>query len=124
MGVVANLKERWSRVDVPLLCIFILAGGISTFMLYLRVISPMIEARQISPKIISAGEVVDIKAHNSMFFSNSTVTTTVGIYQVGGAVSATIGDDSQLKIETLYDKRKESFLCIKSEVKTDCYRIL
>ncbi|MGE6114329.1 hypothetical protein ACLHZ0_21450 [Aeromonas salmonicida] len=122
-----NLKKWWSNVDITFLLIFIVAVAVVAcyaIFLYARVVVPIIEAKQIPPQTISAGQILDIKLHDSMLSVNSTVTTTVGIYQVIGAVSANIGDASQLKTETLLNNEKKSFLCIISEVKTGCYRIL
>jgi hypothetical protein len=122
-----NLKKWWSDIDVTFLLVCIFSAAMVTcyaVFLYARVVGPILEAKQTPPQTISTGQILDIKLHDSMLSVNSTVTTTVGIYQVIGAVSANIGDASQLKTETLFNNEKNSFLCITSEVKTGCYRIL
>ncbi|MNL54786.1 hypothetical protein D3C87_1781480 [compost metagenome] len=98
--------------------------GITALLFYTRAIDLIVKPRQASYQEKPAGKIVDIKMYDLVFIPKSTITTTIGIYQVGGAVSAIIGDTATFKVETFGNNSKKSFLCIESEVKTDCYRIL
>ncbi|WP_273767041.1 hypothetical protein [Aeromonas hydrophila] len=118
-----SLIRWWNEYGSPYLMTLVV--GVACLAVYHAMFAgPISESRQSHPEVIPAGKVVDIKLHGLMFFSKSTVTTTTGIYQVNGAVSAIIGDASFLKTEAVSNKSKKNSLCIKSEVKTDCYSIL
>jgi len=73
------------------------------------------------------GKVTDIVAGNTALSSKSVIRTDTGVYQVEGAVSANFGDVVQLK--TFKNAVPGKFVhlpsvCIKSEIKNSCYRLL
>ena len=76
--------------------------------------------------VSSAGAVKSIELHETSFSTTSTVTTDTGVYQVRGAVSASLGDVLQLKA-TPEDKRafqmSKQELCVSSSIKTACYEL-
>lgn len=92
------------------------------FFICVKILKPIAESEKISPRIILAGNVSSVEYHDSLLSGNSTIRTTVGIYQVRGAVSAKIGDAVYLEIWMRYDKKENTLVCIKSEPNKVCYR--
>ncbi|MES2877550.1 MAG: hypothetical protein V4713_03940 [Pseudomonadota bacterium] len=76
----------------------------------------------VAPEMVDAGMVKDVQLHDSTFTTSTTVTTSVGVYQVHGGVSASAGDSVKLKIQ------KEPIplrsLCVESQIKSVCYSLL
>lgn len=77
------------------------------------------------------GLVQDIQMANSAFHVMSTVKTTVGIFQVEGAVSAKVGDTVNVKKKEIDNKffrvwfSGSSEVCIeRSQMKSDCYSVI
>jgi hypothetical protein len=75
------------------------------------------------PTFEAAGVVQDIQLHSTTFSTETTVKTSSGIFQVVGGVSASLGDEAQIKRESANSLSKSS-LCIRSQIKTACYSIL
>jgi hypothetical protein len=77
-------------------------------------------------KYTDEGTIQDIQAKGGVY-PISTVTTTTGIFQVEGSVSAAIGDHATLQITDWHNYFKEDnathLLCIDSKVKPHCYRL-
>ncbi|WP_273767039.1 hypothetical protein [Aeromonas hydrophila] len=77
-----------------------------------------------TPTFIPAGHVVDVQLHDTTFSSSTTVTTSVGTYQVRGGVSAAKGDTANLKRTKSASGMMQSFLCLESKIKSGCYALL
>lgn len=77
-----------------------------------------------APTFIPAGHVVDVQLHDTTFSSSTTVTTSVGTYQVRGGVSAAKGDAANLKRTKSASGTMQSFLCLESKIKSGCYELL
>lgn len=78
-----------------------------------------------APERVDAGTVVTIELHATTFATQSTVTTTNGIYQVSGSVSAAKGDKVQLEIKPPYrlDSETRRLCVIDSSIKNACYSL-
>ena len=82
------------------------------------------------PVVQSAGVVQSVQMQNGGFLTStkSTVTTTIGVIQVVGGVSATKGDVAEINRPLNHDGTPSTWpqpkLCIKSAIKSDCYPIL
>lgn len=90
---------------------------------YCYVVFHRLTADGVTPVVVEAGQIKQIKLLDTMFSSISTVETSVGIYQVRGAVSAEVGDTAKLNQEISGSFKKAS-LCIDSKIKFKCYDIL
>ena len=78
-----------------------------------------------APEISLAGQVQSIQLHETAFSRSSTVTTSVGTFQVRGGVSASVGDNVSLKKDVSYSKQYPKIeLCVESKIKTQCYDVL
>lgn len=77
-----------------------------------------------APTFIPAGHVVDVQLHDTTFSSSTTVTTSVGTYQVRGGASAAKGDTANLKRTKSASGMMQSFLCLESKIKSGCYELL
>lgn len=72
-------------------------------------------------EITDAGLVKDIQLHETSLSTATTVTTTAGVYQVRGGVSATSGDVASLEAKEDGTLGVQKSLCIKSNIKSACY---
>lgn len=75
------------------------------------------------PEITPAGTVKALQLHSTTFTTETTVQTSVGTYQVGGAVSASVGDVASLKRVTK-PYGTATFFCVESQIKNACYSLL
>ena len=79
---------------------------------------------------VNAGTIKEIKLHSSTFSTETTLVTDKGVYQLRGAVSASIGDDTQLEKWQREDGKLptkpqyKSKICVQSKIKTDCYPLM
>lgn len=75
-----------------------------------------------------AGKIQDVHLQSAALGSETTVRTSVGIYQVRGGVSVAIGDEAKLRRTTneMDGKpfRNKLELCVDSKIKTSCYELL
>lgn len=83
------------------------------------------------PDIVSqqdAGTIQDVHLQSAALSSETTVRTSLGIYQVRGGVSAAIGDETKLRRTTneIDGKpfRDKLELCVESKIKSSCYELL
>jgi hypothetical protein len=70
-----------------------------------------------------AGQILSIQLHETSFSTTSTIETSSGTYQVQGAVSAAIGNQVTLIAQKTPQVGPAS-ICVASEIKTWCYRLL
>ncbi|MDX7787747.1 hypothetical protein [Aeromonas caviae] len=104
-----------------LIFLFIIMPALVGF--YCYVVFHRLTADGVTPVVVEAGQIKQIKLHDTMFSNISTVETSVGIYQVRGAVSAEVGDTAKLNQEIAGSFKKAS-LCIDSKIKFKCYDVL
>lgn len=75
-----------------------------------------------------AGTIQDVHLQSAALSSETTVRTSLGIYQVRGGVSAAIGDATTLRRTTneIDGKpfRDKLELCVESKIKSSCYELL
>lgn len=75
-----------------------------------------------------AGRIQDVHLQSAALGSDTTVRTSLGIYQVRGGVSAAIGDETKLRRTTneMDGKpfRDKLELCVESKIKSSCYELL
>lgn len=75
-----------------------------------------------------AGRILDVHLQSAALGSETTVRTSLGIYQVRGGVSIAIGDEAKLRRTTneMDGKpfRSKLELCVESKIKTGCYELL
>lgn len=76
---------------------------------------------QSAPIFRDAGTVVSVQLHDTAFSTSTTVTTSIGTFQVSGAVTASPGDVTKMRTEKHSDDQS---LCVQSEFKSGCYRLL
>lgn len=72
-------------------------------------------------EVTDAGSVKGIQLHETSLSTATTVTTTAGVYQVRGGVSASAGDEASLEAKDVGTLGVQTSLCIKSKIKTACY---
>jgi hypothetical protein len=72
--------------------------------------------------VVDGGFITTVEMHDTPSSWDSTITTTVGVLQVAGAVSAEVGDKVTIK-QTPGAIRGED-VCVASRIKTACYRLL
>ncbi|QJT37104.1 hypothetical protein E4188_22610 (plasmid) [Aeromonas media] len=77
-----------------------------------------------SVTIIQAGQIVGVELHDTTFSTSTSVTTTTGIYQVKGGVSAAKGDLATIKKTKERGHGMQTSLCIESKIKSGCYAIM
>lgn len=75
------------------------------------------------PLSVDQGTIQAIELHETALSTSTTVRTSSGVFQVGGAVSASVGDMAALQTETDPAVGGRKSLCIKSSIKNDCYRL-
>jgi hypothetical protein len=110
---VKPFRKKWLRITIILAAIFLV------FMLWPSKPRPIPSP----PKIDSAGIITNLELHDRFLSTTTTVSTSTGIYQVYGGVSAAHGDAATLKTETLLIGPR-SELCIESKIKKACYGVL
>lgn len=71
------------------------------------------------PVYESAGKIQAIVLHEASFSSTTSITTTEGVFQVAGAVSASIGDEAKVK-RWMTGSVQHAELCIESKFKPSC----
>lgn len=76
-----------------------------------------------SPRLVDQGTVQAIELHDTALSTSTTVRTSSGVFQVSGAVSASVGDLATMKTETDPARSGAKSLCIKSSIKNDCYTL-
>ncbi|WGK63537.1 hypothetical protein QAO71_17360 (plasmid) [Halopseudomonas sp. SMJS2] len=74
------------------------------------------------PIIGTAGSVISIVLNESTFSTTTTVSTDEGVFQVKGAVTASIGNQAKVKSWST-GSVKHKALCINSDFKPDCYNL-
>jgi hypothetical protein len=102
----------------------VMAAFVCSYLLWLAM-QPAVSVPPPSTVITEAGTVKEIRLHETTFSTSSTVTTSNGIYQVRGGVSAATGDAVRIESQEggQYPPAKKS-LCVKSTIKTACYPLL
>lgn len=76
-------------------------------------------------EVTDAGTIKEIQLHETTFSTASTVITTAGVYQVRGGVSASAGDAARTEAKEIVPNQViERSLCIKSVIKSACYRLM
>jgi hypothetical protein len=75
-------------------------------------------------EIIDAGTIKSIQLHETALSTATTVTTTAGVYQVAGGVSAAPDDKATLEANEVGALGVQKSLCIKSSIKTACYALM
>lgn len=108
------------RTKIIVLFVGVLFVG---FSLYRQFVPAPVPPEPPKPTFESAGAVQSIQLQSTTFSTDTTVTTTTGIFQVRGGVSASWGDTAQIKRESEGSGVKPS-LCIESKIKSKCYPIL
>lgn len=78
----------------------------------------------IAPTTTEAGNVVSIQFHDTAFSNSTSVVTSAGTFQVSGAVTATPGDVASFIESVDIGNMKVKSLCIESQFKNACYRVL
>lgn len=113
--------ELWVALAVVALCVVVL--------LALRYGLGPAEPR--GPDIVTeqdAGKIQDVHLQSAALGSETTVRTSLGIYQVRGGVSVAIGDAAKLRRTTneMDGKplRNKLELCVESTIKSSCYELL
>lgn len=81
--------------------------------------SPLAESE---PSFILAGSIISVVLNESTFTTTSTVTTDAGVFQVSGAVTASIGNQAKVKSWSAGSVEHKA-LCIESSFKPDCYTL-
>lgn len=76
-----------------------------------------------NPLLVDQGVIQTIELHETALSTSTTVRTSIGVFQVAGAVSASVGDMATLQTETDPAVSGRKSLCIKSSIKNDCYRL-
>lgn len=71
----------------------------------------------------SAGAVESIQLHETALSTSTSVTTSAGVFQVSGAVTASPGDQAKISVSP-EGSQASTKLCVESRFKTDCYRVL
>lgn len=71
---------------------------------------------------VDGGVITAVEMHDMPTSLESTITTTIGVFQVGGAVSAALGD--KVTIKKTVGPITEEDACVASKIKTACYRLL
>ncbi|MGR6425751.1 hypothetical protein ACUZ8Y_22755 [Aeromonas veronii] len=74
--------------------------------------------------IIPAGQIVGVELHDTTFSSSTSVTTSTGIYQVRGGVSASKGEQAHIKKTESSVRGMQTYLCLDSKIKPGCYEIM
>lgn len=75
-------------------------------------------------EITDAGSVKEIQLHETSLSTATTVTTTASVYQVRGGVSRAAEDKARIKAKEVGMVGVQKSLCIKSSIKTACYRLM
>lgn len=70
----------------------------------------------------SAGAVESVQLHETAFSTSTSVTTSAGVFQVSGAVTASPGDQAKISVNA-EGSQTSSNLCVESRFKTHCYRL-
>lgn len=70
----------------------------------------------------SAGAVESVQLHETAFSTSTSVTTSAGVFQVSGAVTASPGDQAKFSVNA-EGSQTSSNLCVESRFKTHCYRL-
>ena len=125
-----DVKKEWYRKSIFRLKLI----GIITVMLIFapwKYFLPEKAKPVIPTKItINAGTIKEIKLHSTTFSTKTTLVTSKGVYQLVGAVSAAIGDATQLikwqreDEESPVEYRYKPKMCVQSKIKTDCYPLM
>ena len=79
---------------------------------------------------VDAGVIKNIQLHDTTFSEDTTITTSTGVYQVNGGVSAKVGDTVILKKWDDVPEHKKHLpmyateVCVDSKIKKGCYRLM
>lgn len=110
----AYVKKLQGRVYIAFSVLVVIVAAMSDF-----------GRDQVAPKAIEtpAGQILSIQLHETALSTSTTIETTSGTYQVHGGVTGAIGNQAILTLIKA-PRGDQSSVCVESEIKAACYRLL